>query len=314
MATALRLARRHFWAGHSKNDSIKLDEIGNKPIVGDQHRLKLAQQRSEQLVEDAIAYDQRLAKKSQWMRRDEGEHVCAALLAEGDDQPFYKRTRSVVNEATMAGEPMRIVISTDDNKVPDGTAAAFIATARLVQQFVPIQVWWQGAWMNEDATKGFVFTVPLLQGDQDFSRLEFCIADNQRDMFSFHVMATHAVLDLKENWNDCEHRAKYAYLPTGDGAIDWRETTKFITHKGIKSNAESVANTAADWLGWQDSSTEKWQRDYCDANSAGQTIPRIVTPSQNYEPTVEDKRRWEEQDRQEKSRAQQEARERMASL
>ena len=64
----------------------------------------------------------------------------------------------------MSGEPLRIVISTDDNKVPEGTAAAFIATARLVQQFIPLEIWWQGAWLNATRTKGFVFHVPLVQG------------------------------------------------------------------------------------------------------------------------------------------------------
>jgi hypothetical protein len=316
MATALRLARRHFWSGHSKKDDIRLDAIGQKPVTGDAARLKQAQHQSEQLVEDAIAYDVRLAKKSQWLRRDEGEHVCAALLAEGDDQPFYKRHRATVNEATMAGEPMRIVVSTDDNNVPPGTAAAFIAVARLVQQFTPLEVWWQGAWLTDDETRGFVFTVPLLQGDQDFSRLEFCIADEQRDMFSYHVMATHAVLDLKESWNSCGHRATIAYHPTekysnGRGKGDFRATTKFITHHGIMPTAESVANTAAHWLGWQSHSTEQWKRE-CDASSAGQSIPTVYKGGYAAE-SAADRLRWEKQQAAQKAKSKQEAQERLAA-
>ena len=57
-----------------------------------------------------------------------------------------------MNTETKAGEPVRIVVSTDDNQVPTGTAAAFIATVQIVQQFVPVEVWWQGAWLNDTGT------------------------------------------------------------------------------------------------------------------------------------------------------------------
>ena len=40
---------------------------------------------------------------------DEGEHCDSALLAEGDDQPFYKRFKNVVNDETRAGEPFRMI-------------------------------------------------------------------------------------------------------------------------------------------------------------------------------------------------------------
>ena len=151
---------------------------------GDKARLAKAVADSDRMVEDAIAYDPRLAKKAQWIRRDEGEHVDSGLLAEGDDQPFYKRIKNVVNDETKAGEPYRIVISTDDNQIVPGTTAAFIAAIRIVQQFVPVEVWWQGAWLNESRSLGFVSHVPLVKGDMDFSRLEFCIADPVRDTFS----------------------------------------------------------------------------------------------------------------------------------
>ena len=196
------------------------------------------------MIDDAIAHDPRLAKKAQWLRRDEGEHCDTALLAEGDDQPFYKRMRNVVNTETKAGEPVRIVVSTDD-KVPPGTAAAFaIATVQIVQQFVPVEVWWQGAWLNDTKTHGFVFHVPLVQGDMDFSRLEFCIADTRRDLFSFMVMSTHCVNDLKESWNHCGHRAEKSYLPESPGYKN------FVAHNGILAEATSIAAHAALWLGW----------------------------------------------------------------
>jgi hypothetical protein len=129
------------------------------------------------------------------------------------------------------------VVSTDDNQVPVGTAAAFIATVQIVQQFVPVEVWWQGAWLNEDKTRGFVFHVPLVQGDMDFSRLEFCIADTRRDLFSFLVMSTHCVIDLRESWNDCGHRAEKSYLPESPGYKN------FVAHNGIRPEASSIPGT-----------------------------------------------------------------------
>ena len=244
MTEAVRLSRRNIWKRHDEDDDRKLAVIGNRPVDGDPSRLVAAINDAGRMVEDAIALDQRLAKKAQWLRRDEGEHCDTALLAEGSDQPFYKRMRNVINAETRAGEPVRIVVSTDDNQVPPGTAAAFIATVQIVQQFVPVEVWWQGAWLNDSKTRGFVFHVPLVQGDMDFSRLEFSIADTRRDLFSFMVMSSHCVLDLKEAWNDCGHRAEKSYLPESPGYKN------FVAHNGIRPNAASIADHAALWLGW----------------------------------------------------------------
>jgi hypothetical protein len=300
MTAALQQSHRRVWKQEDDNDIRIRNAIGNRPLTGDPQRLKQAMVKAEVFAELAIEYDQRLACKSQWLRRDEGEHVCAALLAEGDDQPFYKRQRSVINEATAAGEPMRIVISTDDNHVPDDTAAAFIATVRLVQQFVPLEVWWQGAWLNANRDKGFVFLVPLINGDMDYSRLEFCINDNLRDNFSFSVMMSHAILDLKETNKDCGFTAANAYHPTdkysdGSARPDFRHTTKFVSHHGINPNPESIANTAATWLGWQTLTTEEWQREAM-AREAGQSIPAKPSEYKYQEPTAADRKRWKEDD------------------
>lgn len=318
MAKALTMSRRSVWKCRSEKDNIKAANIGERPVIGEAARLKAAMLMSDKFVEDAVAYDSRLARKAQWRRSEEGEHVCAAALATGDDQPFYQRHRSVVNEATQAGEPMRIVISTDDNNVPANTAAAFIATSRLVQQFVPIAVWWQGAWLNEDRTKGFVFMVPLVQGDMDFSRLEFCIADPFRDSFSFQVMIGYAVIDLKETNSSCGHRATCAYHPTqrsysGSAYPDYRDTTKFLSHHGIEPTPESIANTAAHWLGWQSASTEEWMQRR-DAFSAGQSIPAERVDSGYKGPTDEDRARWKKQDEEAQAKAAREAAERMAQV
>jgi hypothetical protein len=244
MSEAVRLSRRDVWKRPNEEDELRLALVGNRPVDGDKLRLAAAVEASAQMIDDAIAHDPRLAKKAQWLRRDEGEHCDTALLAEGDDQPFYKRVRNVINTETIAGEPVRIVISTDDNQVPEGTAAAFIATVQIVQQFVPVEIWWQGAWLNDTKTRGFVFHVPLVQDDMDFSRLEFCIADTRRDLFSFLVMSSHCVIDLKESWNHCGHRAEKSYLPESPGYKN------FVAHNGIRPEASSIAAHAALWLGW----------------------------------------------------------------
>jgi hypothetical protein len=289
MSEALQLSRRKFWAKAKDSDQEIIRRIGDRPVDGDKLRLAAAVERSEQLMADAIQVDQRLARKAQWLRRDEGEHCDSGLLASGDDQPFYKCTKRVVNDATMAGEPLRIVISTDDNKVPEGTAAAFIATARLVQQFIPLEIWWQGAWLTAARAKGFVFHVPLVQGDMDFSRLEFCIADPMRDMFSYMVMATHAVLDIKEGWNECGYRAEEHYLGPwsnlGSAVITdnygrKRANAKFISHHGITPDSYSIAWTAARWIGWQAAYMEEYDENRR-AESAAQKLP---DPERPYKP------------------------------
>lgn len=318
MTEALRLSKRQIWKDYSHKDDSRMEAIGQRPVSGDAARLKSTQLASDKLVEEAIAADPRLARKAQWLRRDEGEHVCCAALACGDDQPFYKRTRTVENEATQAGEPMRIVVSTDDNHVPPGTGAAFIAVTRLVQQFVPIEIWWQGSWLSEDRDKGYVFMVPLVQGDMDYSRLEFCIADDVRDVFSWHVMAAHAVHDTKEIWNGCGHRAQNAYHPTeknwnGSGKPDYRNSTKFVAHDGITPTGDSVANMAARWLGWE---IVYWEtlKLTTNASSAEQEIPQERSNEPYKGPSAEDRARWDRQDQEAKARALKEASERMVGV
>ena len=307
MTAALQLSRRQFFKGVSESDRRTLKMIGERPVDGDKARLALAMDRSEDLVADAIFVDQRLARRAQWQRRDEGEHCDSGLLAAGDDQPFYKYTRQAVNDATMAGEPLRIVISTDDNNVPKDTAAAFIATARLVQQFIPLEIWWQGSWLTQDRTKGFVFHAPLVQGDMDFSRLEFCIADPLRDAFSYLVMATHAILDIGEGWNECGFRAEAQYLlPYPQSNL-----AKFVSHHGITPDGQSIAWTAARWIGWQAEYMEAYNADER-ARSAAQSLPEkasTYTP-----PTAADQERWARQDSERKAKEKAEAQSRLQTV
>lgn len=304
MTEALKQSKRRVWSSTLDRDKAAWSVIGTRPVDGDKERLKLAVDRSDALIEAALEDDPRLARKAQWVRRDEGEHVDVASLANGDDQPFYKRIRQTICPEVNAGEPVRIVISTDDDTIPDGAAAAFIATIRIVQQFVPVEIWWQGAWLNEERTKGFVFHVPLVQGDMDFSRLEYCIADETRDMLSFRVTTAEAVNRIKESWSGCGTRAEYSYLPEmGD---EWNDArwSHFVSHNGVNPNGSSISYYAAKWIGLpatyvESSNVEKTQK------SALQELPKIEVPVE-YKPYVQsasDKAYFERQERQRKLEA-----------
>jgi hypothetical protein len=307
MAEALRESRRQIWSSKTEKDSRLAQAIGNYPLDGNAVRLKHAEARAERLIEEAIALDPRLSRKSSWLRKDEGECVDSGLLAEGDDQPFYKRTRNQLNDATAAGQPVRVVISTDGPAL-DGTAAAFIATARIVAQFVPLEIWWQGAWLAEDKSgKGFVFLVLLVMNDADFSRLEFIINDPLRDAFSFRVMSSYAVHQAGESWNSCAGRAEYSQHEDGNA--------HFIPHTGIHPTAESVAERAARWLGWDTVSMAGWKEEAA-ASGAEQRVPAL--PAAPRAETEADRKAWAETmakwNKESAEREKREARERLAAL
>ena len=119
-----------------------------------------------------------------------------------------------------------------------------------------------------------MFHVPLVQGDMDFSRLEFCIADPRRDSFSFRVMSTHCVLELQESWNECGHRAEKSYLPEARGF------NNFVTHSGIQPSAANIAYHAATWLGWE----PLYMEEYNQSQAASAALQRIE-PEHTYKDT-----------------------------
>jgi hypothetical protein len=233
-------SRTKYWPYREAEIQKMVLAIGPRAMSGDPVRLAAAMEQSNLLVEAAIGADPRLARRSEWRRGEEGEFVCPALLSEGDDAPCFYRRRQV--EAKPNGtNPIRVVISTDDRKVAPGTAAAFIATVRLVQQWRPVEIWWQGAWLAVGRSAGYVFHVPLISGDVDFARLEFCIADSLRDNLSWSVMMIHACEVTHKGWRGCSLQGERSYLP---------DTQHFISHLGIAPTAESVAAHAAEWLDW----------------------------------------------------------------
>jgi hypothetical protein len=199
---------------------------------------------SEQLVDDAILEDPRLAKKPAWVRAEEGLDACPALVAAGEERAFFDRRKLHLADSATC-EPCRIVISTDSKDVTPDHAAAFIAAARLAQQFRPVEIWWQGAWLieaGESKGHGFVFLVPLVQGDMDYRRLQFVLSSKARDHASFTIMFSYA-WPLKMGW--------------GGGVGPWsylENTDHFVRESGIRADADIVAYYAAMWAGLEN----KW--------------------------------------------------------
>lgn len=263
---------------------------------GDAERLARATEDSNDLLADAIIADPRLARKSQWVRAEEGEVVCPALLSQGDDAPCFTRARALESQPNGC-EPIKVVISTDSSEVPARTAAAFIATVRLVQQWRPVEIWWQGSWLGTDRRTGWIFHVPLISGDMDFSRLEFCIADRCRDSLSWSIMMARACEETHATWNDCSLQAERSYMP---GA-------QFVSHHGIDPDGESIACNAARWLGWETFYSERWDYERSVEGALQKLPPPFVKIP---DPTPEDRarykadgERWEKERKERESKA-----------
>ena len=224
----------------SKMEQVICPEAMNS----DPARLARALVKADELAEAALAADPRLARRAVWRRGEEGDIACPALIAQGDDTPCFYRERRTLTEAN-GGAPVRVVISTDSGVFGE-TPAAFIAAVRLVQQWRSVEVWWQGAWLNHNATAGWVFHVPLVAGDMDFARLDFCLASNHRDELSFaQVVTQNARVD--GSGSTPYGQATKSYLPELPGQ---QECDHFVRHTGITPDGASIARHAAEWLGW----------------------------------------------------------------
>jgi hypothetical protein len=272
--TATRAAVEYtnaFWGTNSPNRKAQAAfrwSAYREGVSVNEARLAAAVSRSEQLIEDALAEDPRLARRPSWVRAEIGEFAEPSLVACGDDAPCFTRSRSGLQQWSAAGDPVRIVISTDANEVKADTPAAFIATARLVMQFAPLEIWWQGAWLDENEYKGYVFHVPLLQNDTDFSKLEFCIASNKRDELSYCI-AIHRAAQTRMNFpKECAGRATRSFLGN---------TKRFINHEGIVPNGWNIANEAAHWLGWETFGTAQWRTER-ESAAALQSLPQPSPP------------------------------------
>jgi len=226
--------------GHTKETTEIIDAHA---VNGSYARLQEAMAIADQLIDDAITREPRLARKPQWTRSDDGIFADAGLVAAGDDSPCYQMTRETLRDQKAAGEPIVVVISTDNTEGAGiEAAAAFIATVRLVQQFSPVHVFWQGAWLADNGREaGYVMHAPLISNDMDFSRVEYVLADYTRDSLSFRALFMAAkVRDKVNTIRGMGRRADRSYMPN----------SRFVDHGGIKPDPEQVAAHACYWLGW----------------------------------------------------------------
>lgn len=262
---------------------------------------------AEDLIEEAILIDPRLAKKVGWRLTDEGVDGCPALIASGEERCYFQRHRQRLAEAATA-EPVRVVISTDSKKVNVRNAVAFIAAAKLAQQFRPLELWWQGAWLMDEGCShpeergfGHVFHVPLIQGDMDFSRLVFVLSSEYRDHVSFRIMFSYA------------YPAHYGWGGGVGGSSMLEGTHDFVRETGIVADPRHVAEYAAKWAGmdplWEIRVSEYEAQQWWRPQSKGPCTPVKETAEQRRERL----KRWREADERERQRRKEEANDRLVN-
>lgn len=245
VAAGIKTFKAH-WRDADKADTMR-DYTGPQAMQGSfTTDMGVMLAKADELTETALAADPRLARRAVWRRGEEGDIACPALIAQGDDTPCFYRQRLRTTEAN-GGEPVRVVISTDSRHVGKDTASAFISAVRLAQQWRSVEVWWQGAWLNDAGNAGWVFHVPLIQGDMDFARLEFCLNNGNRDALSWAVMIARNAATTRTAWGGCAGTGARSYLP---------EAAHFVRHTGITPDGESIARHAAAWLGWEEPVSE----------------------------------------------------------
>lgn len=278
----------------SRNDNPYYSAIGKRMMSGDA-RLEKILARADEFISEAIEVDSRLVKKSGWVRGEDGIDCCPAMFQMGDDRPFLDRRRIGLAEAATL-ESVRVVVSTDTKNIQADNAAAFIAAAKLAQQFRPLELWWQSAWLIDSPAYGIVGHVvltPMVKGELDFSRLQFVLSDEDRDRCGYYIMFAHA---YPNGYRWGQRVGEWSYL---DNTFD------FIRESGIKPCAKTVARYAAKWAGMEPSYMEEvygWEASqYWEPTSE----------KKSWEPTSADRRRWaedkrrreQERRRQEKERA-----------
>lgn len=253
---------------------------------------------ADALIDQAIILDPRLARKTAWRLSEEGIDGCPALIASGEERCYFDRRRvRLADDATT--EPIRVVISTDSKQVNRNNAVAFIAAAKLAQQFRPLELWWQGAWLKDNERSaeygyGHIFHVPLIQGDLDFSRLVFVLSSPYRDHVSYRIMFSYAYT-AGYGWGG--GTARYSHL---------EKTDDFVSETGIVADPRHIAEYAARWAGM-----EPLYRIRIDDYEAQQFWRPAPGPSETpaYTPTRETaaerkerERRWREADEAERRR------------
>ena len=248
-------------------------------------RLPRLVENADALIEEAILLDPRLNRRHGWVRAEEGIDACPALIASGESACCLDRRRMRLAEAS-GMDAVRIVLSTDSHEdATEDNVLAFIAAAKLAQQFRPLEIWWQGAWLMPDGT-GQVVLAPLVQGDMDFARVQFFLSSVIRDRFSYRCMWYHACT------KHCVDGKTVAYQYGGErGKSSYLDnTTHFVSEKGMDHSPEGIARMAARWAGM-----DTLHQTEISGHSAEQYwAPARTTPTGTYKPSTADERRWEQ--------------------
>jgi len=254
----------HKFRGYRADRKDVYDEIMGTALTGDPAKLKIAMAQSDSMIDHVIAFEPRLARRNEWTRGEDGIFADAGLVASGDDSPCYQMVRAEYRDMPASGLPINVVISTDSCSPSKEALTAFITTVRLVQQFRPVNVFWQGAWLDDSGKEvGYVFLSPLVKNDMDFSRVQFVLTSGVRDCLSFDIKAMQAQKDYVLARN-CSRRADRSYMADA----------KFLDHDGIENNPEDIARTACRWLGWESPYTIQYRTETA-AGSALQAIPKV---------------------------------------
>ncbi len=269
-----------------KTSRPEYQRIPRPMLHGDEHLERILAV-ADQLVDAALLEDPRLVRRSAWVRAEEGLDACSALIAAGEERACLDRRKLRLSEQA-TGEPVRIVVSTDSKEIRPQNAAAFIAAAKLAQQFRPLEIWWQGAWLKgadakDPAERGFghVFHVPLVLGDMDFRRLQFVLGDPVRDVASYFIMVSFA-WPAGLGWGGGV--GEESFLPN---------THDYIRESGLKHDPVAVARYAARWAGleprWVDA-VSAWHAEQHWTNTTSPVVSSVVDEAT--------RRRWQQDEQQ----------------
>lgn len=310
MADVRRLDSERFaFCGKSARLRDYHERVQARCIEGDRAAADNALDQSNALIDNAIALDSRLARRPCWERSEDGVFADAGLVASGDDSPCFDMRRRSLRDAAACGEPVNVVISTDSST--PANLAAVIATIRIVQQFRPVHVWWQGAWLADDGRDvGYVFLAPLVQGDMDYARLAYVIGDYTRDSASFSALHQLAYVRDRVSPQGLGRPADRAYL------YDVPDV-RYVSRDGIAADAETIAETACRWLGIDTLWTVQY-REHAQQTAAVQEIPREYHDTRTAAQRAADEKRsreyWEQRDREDAEKRRQAAASRLATI
>jgi hypothetical protein len=286
MAEALRDydARFKFCGYRSDSDRLRQNiHIHKHSLCGDPAAAAEAVDKADALLAEALAYDPRLCKRAQWVRGEDGIFADAGLVASGDDSPCFDRRPARLAAVADHGEPVKVVISTDGDETNQEALVSFAAVSRIVMQFRPLEIYQQGAWLNDDGTDaGYVFFVPLVSNTFDLARLQFALTDPNRDSLSFGLFAARCMLRDKHAVRGLGRHADRSYM----------EGAHFVPRSGIPADPADVARVAAAWLGIESAYWHE-QGEKEKNGSALQSIPS-TEPAYTYKPLTETEEREQE--------------------